>query len=214
LKARKREKMNRSRWIEASAVVLALVLGLANAGKAQSTFKFVVSNLKEERRFFAMAIAMKEAARATDVQDSQSKAAQAFERLKTMAGHWEARTPSGKVQVHYELLAGGSILVAHETVPYFAQMMTVYHLDGDNLVLTHYCGVGNQPYMQAEPFEPSSNELRFTFVSATNLAHPGAGHMHSAVFKFNGPDDVIEKWTWYENGTVKFNEPLSFHRVK
>ena len=206
--------MNLSRWIKAAAVVLALVLGFASVGKAQSSLKFVIASLKDERRFLAMARAMSEAARSTETQNSQSRAAQAFERVKGMAGHWEAQMPSGKVEVDYELLADGSVLVARERVPHFAQMMTVYYLDGERLVLTHYCGAGNQPNMQAEPFNEASNELRFAFVSATNLAHPGAGHMHSAVFKFNGPDDVVTIWTWYENGTVKFNEPLSFHRVK
>jgi hypothetical protein len=210
----KEADMNRSRWIEASAVVLALVLGLANAGKAQSSFKFVISSLEDERRFLAMAMAITEAARATEAQNSQSKATQAFDRLKTMAGRWEAQMADGKVQVDYQLLAGGSVLVAQERVPSFPEMMTVYHLDGDRLVLTHYCGAGNQPHMQAEPFDPASKELRFTFVSATNLTHPGAGHMHSAVFRFNGPDDVVEEWGWYQNGKVGFREPLNFHRVK
>src|SRR5215475_2722518 len=206
--------MNRSRWIKASAVVLVLVLVLVNAGKAQASFKFVVSTLRDERNFLTMAMAITEAARTTEVQNSQSKAAQAFERLKTMAGQWEAQMPAGKIEVNYELLAGGSVLVAQEKVPRFPRMMTVYHLDGDRLVLTHYCGAGNQPHMQAEPFDPKGSELRFAFVGATNLAHPGAGHMHSAVFRFNGPDDVTEEWTWYQNGKKELHEPLSFHRVK
>ena len=206
--------MSRSRLIKAAAVVLLLILGAVNAGRAQSTFNFVLSSLQQERRLLALAMAIKEAAKTTEAQNSQSKAAEAFDKLKTMAGHWQAQMPSGKVQVHYQLLAGGSVLIARETVPHFPEMMTVYHLDGDRLVLTHYCGAGNQPHMQAEPFDSESNELRFAFVSASNLAHSGAGHMHSAVVRFNGPDDVVAEWTWYENGKVKFNEPLNFHRVK
>ena len=206
--------MNRSRWIKAAVVVLLLILGAVNAGRAQSTFNFVLSSLQQERRFLALAMAIKEAARTNEAQNSQSKATEAFDKLKTMAGHWEAQMSSGKVQVDYQLLAGGSVFVAREMVPHFPEMMTVYHLDGDRLVLTHYCGAGNQPHMQAEPFDPASNELRFTFVSATNLAHSGAGHMHSALFRFNGPDDVAAEWTWYENGKVKFSEPLNLHRPR
>ena len=122
--------------------------------------------------------------------------------------------PTGKAQVDYELVAGGSVLVSRDRIPGEPEMLTVYHLDGDHLVLTHYCSAGNQPHMQADPFDPTSKELRFAFVSASNLAHANAGHMHRAVFKFNGPDDVTEEWTWYENGKTGFSEPLTFHRVK
>ena len=206
--------MNRNRWIRVTAVVVALVFGVASAGRAQSTFSFVISNLTGEWHFLAMAMAITEAARATEVQSSQSKAAQAFDKLKTLTGHWEAQMPTGKAHVDYELLAGGTVLASHDKIPGEPEMLTVYHLDGDRLVLTHYCSAGNQPHMQAEPFDPPSNELRFAFVSASNLAHAGTGHMHRAVFRFNGPDDVTEEWTWYQNGKVGFSEPLTFHRVK
>src|SRR5262249_55552321 len=123
--------MNRSRWIKISAVVLVLMLILVNAGKAQASFRFVVSTLRDERNFLAMAMSIAEAARTTEAQNSQSKAVQAFERLKTMSGHWVAQMPAGKVEIDYELLAGGSVFVAQENVPHFPRMMTVYHLDGD-----------------------------------------------------------------------------------
>ena len=206
--------MNRNRWIRVTAVVAILVFGVATVGRAQNSLNFVVSSLTGEWHFLAMAMAINDAARAAEEKNSQSKAAQAFDRLKTLAGRWEAQMPAGKAQINYELLAGGSVLVSRDKIPGEPEMMTVYHLDGDHLVLTHYCSAGNQPHMQAEAFDPSSNELRFAFVSASNLAHVTAGHMHRAVFKFNGPDDVTQEWTWYQNGKVGFSEPLTFHRVK
>jgi hypothetical protein len=208
------DDMNRNRWIRVTAVFGVLVFGVSTVGRAQSSLNFVVSNLTGEWHFLAMAMAINDAARAAEEQNSQSKAAQAFDKLKTLTGRWEAQMPAGKAQIDYELVAGGSVLVSHDKIPGEPEMLTVYYLDSDHLVLTHYCSAGNQPHMQAEPFDAASSELRFAFVSAGNLAHPTDGHMHRAMFKFNGPDDVTEEWTWYQNGKVGFTEPLTFHRVK
>jgi len=55
-------------------------------------------------------------------------------------------------------------------------MISVYHLDGDRLILTHYCEVGNQPRMQATSFDPKSNEIDFNFLDATNMPIPTPTH--------------------------------------
>ena len=52
----------------------------------------------------------------------------------------------------YELIAGGNTLLERETVDKMLPMITVYHLDGDRLLLTHYCMLNNQPRMQARDF--------------------------------------------------------------
>src|SRR5713226_971817 len=72
----------------------------------------------------------------------RSNDATAFARLKTLVGEWEADTKMGKAHVSYELIAGGTALK-------MPAMLTVYHLDGERLLLTHYCMAGNQPRMQA-----------------------------------------------------------------
>jgi hypothetical protein len=203
--------MDRNRWIEVITVALALVIGV---GHAYGNFKLAVSTFPGENKFLALAMAMAEAALKTDAQNSQSKAALAFDKLKTLVGHWEAPMPTGTAQEDYQLLAGGTVLVSHDKIPGEPEMLTVYHLDSDRLLLTHYCSAGNQPHMQAENFDAASNELRFIFVDATNLANENAGHMHRAVFRFNGADDVTQEWTWYQDGKVSFSEPLKYHRVK
>jgi len=39
-------------------------------------------------------------------------------------------------------------------------MLTLYHRDGNRLVLTHYCREGNQPGMQAKPFDAVRERAR------------------------------------------------------
>ncbi len=116
---------------------------------------------------------------------NQTNAAIAFEKLKTLVGHWEATTDKGPASVTYELVSDGTALLEREDMSgHEGNMITVYHLDGDRLVLTHYCKAGNQPRMQAQPFDPKSNEMHFDFVGATNLSSSGAGHMHQVLIRF------------------------------
>jgi hypothetical protein len=138
----------------------------------------------------------------------------AFARLKTLAGEWEAETRMGKAHLSYEVIAGGTALVEKETAEKMAAMLTVYHLDGERLLMTHYCMAGNQPRMQAKAFNPESGELEFQFLDATNLTGPGAGHMHNATFRLVDNSHLVTSWDFYEDGQKKFTETAQYTRVR
>ena len=78
-----------------------------------------------------------------------------FEQLKRLAGDWIGNADHGDVKheatISYKVTSAGRTV--QETI--FAgtphEMVTMYHLDGDALLLTHYCAIGNQPRMKAEP---------------------------------------------------------------
>lgn len=144
----------------------------------------------------------------------ETNAVEAFAKLKTLAGNWEATSARGKVTSTYEVISKGSAVVEHTRVPDEDEMITVYHLDGNQLVLTHYCTAGNQPHMQAEPYDAASNRLAFDFAGGGNLSDPNVGHMHNAVFQFSSADQFTAKWTFQENGKPKFVENIEYRRVK
>lgn len=147
----------------------------------------------------------------------EDNAAEAFAKLKTLAGNWEATSDhgkQGKLTTSYEVISKGSALVEHIHMPGEDDMVTVYHLDGDKLVMTHYCTAGNQPHMQAASYDPSSNQLLFDFTGGGNLSNPNVGHMHNVAFKFTSADEFSAKWTFQENGKTKFAENIEYRRVK
>jgi len=136
-------------------------------------------------------------------------AAQAFDKLKTLAGRWVATTGEGvQGETVYELTSNGSALIEHmtENGPEHTTMVTVYHLDGQRLLLTHYCAAQNQPRMRAVSYSPETGTLSFEFLDATNLAGPDAGHMHRVVYKFADADHVTAQWTWRQNGNETTKE--------
>jgi len=142
-----------------------------------------------------------------------SSDAAAFARLKTLVGEWDANTQMGKAHLSYELIAGGTALVEKETGEKMPAMMTVYHLDGDRLMLTHYCMAGNQPRMRAKAFDAAAGKLEFEFLDGTNLT-AAEGHMHNARIQFVDNDHVKTEWAFFENGAQKFTEGAEYTRVR
>ena len=107
----------------------------------------------------------------------------AFETMKKLAGTWVAADEGGKptdqVMSIIKVTAGGSAV--HETLfPGQPQeMVSVYTVDGPDLVMTHYCVLGNQPRLKAEP-NSSASQIRFEFAGGSNLDPTKDKHMHSA----------------------------------
>jgi hypothetical protein len=176
--------------------------------------------MRNLRRFYVWSVAVVTAAVlwaglvATAATKPETNANAAFSRLKALAGSWEAQSERGTVSSSYELISNATALVEHIKVPGEQEMMTVYYLDGNRLLLTHYCTAGNQPQMQAEAYDPAGNQLVFNFIGGGNLSDPGKGHMHNVVLQFLGADSFSSKWTFQENGKPKFAENMEFHRVK
>jgi hypothetical protein len=144
-----------------------------------------------------------------------SPAAAAFERMKTLVGEWKTTNSSMQASLTYELAAGGSALVERDTPEGITQpMITVYYLDGDRILLTHYCMAGNQPRMQARRFENGPGELNFEFLDVTNLAGPNAGHMHDARIRLLDDKHFTASWRFFQNGQPARTEDFQYVRVK
>ncbi len=61
-----------------------------------------------------------------------------------------------------------------------------------------------------QPF-PDGKTLEFSFLDATNLSSPQAGHMHHAVFTFVDANHYTEEWTFTQDGQSK-TEHFDLHR--
>lgn len=92
-----------------------------------------------------------------------------FERLKGLVGTWSTtdRGRSGPEQVTTFKMAGGGRVLVEEMG---GTLTNVYHLDVDELMLTHYCGTGNQPRMRVR--EADDRRVAFEIFDITNLSDP------------------------------------------
>ena len=144
-------------------------------------------------------------------QQAPGKATAAFEKLKSVAGEWETKTPEGKpARASFELVSAGTVLMQTD---HAEGMVTVYHPDRDRLVMTHYCAANNQPRMSAAPPAGEIKTLTFSFLDATNLAGPADGHMHQMVMTFQDKDHLTQEWTW-KSGQEEKKETFQFQRKK
>ena len=82
------------------------------------------------------------------------------------------------------------------------EMVTMYHLDGDELVLTHYCAMGNQPHMALQS-ESTAERLVFDFVSGGNMASTNDMHMHSGAIRFLNTNQLEAFWDVFQTDTYQ-----------
>jgi hypothetical protein len=139
-----------------------------------------------------------------------------FERLKGLVGEWQIadsndKAQKGQLAARYHLTAGGSALVETIFPGEDMEMVTVYHRDGDQIYLTHYCHIGNQPRMRTASSD-STDELAFEFAGGTNLDPAHDTHMHNALIRFSGPDQLHTEWQLYRDG--KAAEKYKFDLVR
>ena len=131
-----------------------------------------------------------------------------FAKIKSLSGDWEHR---GRVALSVRVIAGGSAVVQREFPGSPMEMITVYHLDGDEVMLNHYCMLGNQPRLKATMGDEKET-LVFSFVGATNLASKNDPHMHEGKITFVDKDSIVSAWTKFVDG--KAAEEHSFEMTR
>ncbi len=127
----------------------------------------------------------------------------AFERLKALAGAWEGKAGHGDqlgpATVRWETISAGTAVMETLFPGTPHEMRSVYFLDGGELVLTHYCAMGNQPKMRLSPAS-TDRTLVFEFAGGTNVDPAKDVHIHSGTIQLVGPDALEAEWTVWGGG--------------
>lgn len=137
-----------------------------------------------------------------------------FDQLKGLAGTWEGTAGEEKnpVTVTYRVTSGGSAVIETLFLDTPHEMVTVYHLDGENVVLTHYCSAQNQPRMKLA--KSDGKTANFEFTGATNLKSDKDFHMHSAKIEFVDKDTLKAEWTGFADGQAAHVAKFELKRKK
>jgi hypothetical protein len=131
---------------------------------------------------------------------AQSDAQKTFDKLKTLAGSWEGTANMGEkatdtaaMHVSFRVTSMGNTLMHEMKSDGPEDPITMITVDGDRLLLTHYCDAGNQPRMVGT-VSPDGKTITFNFIDGTNIQPAQGGHMQRAVFNFIDADHHTEKW--------------------
>jgi hypothetical protein len=109
---------------------------------------------------------------------SDNVAERLFDRMRGLVGKWEGTFQwsdgrAGPLQASYYLTGNGSALVEDLIMGDTPSMTTVYHLDGADLRMTHFCAAQNQPRLKATEIGADAKSGKFSLVDVTNAAaHP------------------------------------------
>jgi hypothetical protein len=142
---------------------------------------------------------------------AQSDAQKTFDHLKTLNGHWEGKASNGKdLRVDFRPTSGGSAVLSE--ILGEEDMITMFHMDNDRVMATHYCMAGNQPRMVASA-SPDGKTITFNFLDGTNIASPKVGHMDHLVITIADADHHTEDWTFVKDG-VELKQHFDLARAK
>jgi hypothetical protein len=142
-----------------------------------------------------------------------------FERLRALAGEWEgsvewsgARTDKGKMNATYYLTGAGSSVVENLTVNGTTLMTSVYHLDGVDLRMTHFCAAQNQPRLKATRFDDAKGAVEFSLLDITGLPLPVGPHVEAFAIHFVDPEQIALAFT-FVSGRERSYERIELRRV-
>ena len=138
----------------------------------------------------------------------KSAAEAAFERLKSLAGTWETLVDDKQRGVAtYTVTRGGKVVLE-----VMGGMATAYHVDKDTLMLTHYCGAGNQPRMRARSIAGDGSHIAFQMYDITNHPNPRTSNYSNALdvrFAEDGSAELGFKSTDGSSQTFRLVKRLS-----
>jgi hypothetical protein len=121
-----------------------------------------------------------------------------FDQLKTLIGDWRGAKSESSTVVTYKAIANGSSLVETWTMSPTRQSMTVYTMDGDRLLATHYCPQGNAPRLQLTHTD-ASGASHFLFADGANLQEPSMSHEHAFWIRIDASGTLTRNETYIRN---------------
>ncbi len=164
-----------------------------------------------------------------EVKQAPSPDAQkAFTALKSLAGRWEGVVSTdpavpqmgdgARMEVWLRVTSHGNALV-HEMKEAgkpddptrYDHPVTVLYVDGERLLLTHYCDAGNRPRMQATA-SPDGKTVDFRFLDLSGPTTNGV--MHDVVFTMTDPDHHTEQWTYMSPDGKSIRARFELKRVQ
>ena len=158
----------------------------------------------------------------------KSDAQISFDTMKTLAGKWTGPVvvdppvngdmEKSGIEVSLRVTSRGNALV-HEMKgagtpddpARYDHPVTMLYLDGERLLLTHYCDAGNRPRMVGK-VSPDGKKVEFDFLDVSGSTQ--YGHMHHAVFTIIDANHHIEEWTYMMPGDQAMHARFDLKRVQ
>lgn len=130
-----------------------------------------------------------------------------FSHLNALEGEWEMQDEDGNwnTAAIFAVSSNGSVVREIMFPGSPSEMTNLYHMDGSEAVVTHYCAAGNQPRMTASGLQTTADgpAIDYTFDSVSNLRDSHDHVMGGLKLVFIDANNLQEHWTTLDkNGEV------------
>ena len=150
----------------------------------------------------------------------QTDGSKALGQIKALIGNWSGtfqwtggRNDSGSMNATYYVTGNGSAVVENLINESTPVMTSVYHLDGRDLRMTHFCGAQNQPRLKAHRIDLDHGAIDFEFVDATNLRSSEAPHVHGLEIRLIDANHLTLTFL-FQSGSVESREEINLKRAE
>jgi hypothetical protein len=144
----------------------------------------------------------------------ETQPASGLVQLKPLIGSWKGTDPQGKpLTLSYKMVSEDKTLMESLGMGGKEEsMITMYHLDNDGVMATHYCSMGNQPRMRLDRKKSSDRTFTFVYQDATNLKSKKDPHINGLTITIKDKDHIFQEWSMIEKGK-ETRETFTFERV-
>lgn len=138
-----------------------------------------------------------------------------FEPLKALGGSWGMDMQDGnglQKTAEFSVTSANSVIREIMFPGHDHEMTNVYHMDGPNLVITHYCAAGNQPRMIATTAQKTDAGLVYHFKvdRVSNVREGQHGVMNELIMTLHNDGHVQQDWYATDPATGSRVGPTQF----
>lgn len=146
---------------------------------------------------------------------AQSDAQKTFDKLKALAGSWEGTFDGKPEAITFRVTSSGNALLHEATqVGRPEDPLTMFYLEGDRLLMSHYCDAGNRPRM-AGRMSSDGKTVEFTLLDVANSNSSQYGHMQQVLITILDANHHTEDWIfWVQGGEPPVRAHYDLHRAK
>ena len=155
---------------------------------------------------------------ASVIEDAKSgmDAGEAFHQLTLLAGSWRGSGgqlgSDPKPTQHVFTVVSGGTVVMEVMDPDGEREVNLYFLDGEDLVLDHYCGAGNRPRLKLDRDGASPGVLPFALAGGTGFDAATDRHIHTSLLVIRLGEVLESRWTAEKAGEVVMESHFDLSR--
>jgi hypothetical protein len=146
------------------------------------------------------------------VQADAAKRDRLLSAVSALEGRWRGASPDGQTQyTEFAVTSAGSVVREVMMPGEEHEMVNMYALDGNSLVMTHYCAGGNQPRMRATSIE--DGRMSFVADGVSDLKAKDEIYMGAMTLEIVDEGRIVQHWSALKGGEPDHEMVIEMTRV-